>query len=107
MGAGKDKYVIVNVSTIAEALASSKIDAGSEVTIETLKSAGIVKASGHYRNLPLKVLGDGELSAGVTVKAVAFSESAKAKIEAAGGKVELVPGRKKWTREAAKMAEAA
>ena len=82
MGAGVPKYVTVNVDTIAEALASSKLDAGSEVTLASLKSAGIIKATGHYRNLPLKVLGDGELGAGVTVKAVAFSESAKAKIEA-------------------------
>lgn len=101
MGAGKDKYVVVNVDTIAEALASSKLDAGSEVTIESLKSAGVIKASGHHRNLPLKVLGNGELPSGVTVKAVAFSESAKAKIEAAGGKAEVIPGRVKWTREAA------
>ena len=42
-----------------------------------------------------------QLSEGVTVKAVSFSESAKAKIEAAGGKAEVIPGRVKWTREAA------
>jgi large subunit ribosomal protein L15 len=41
------------------------------------------------------------------VKAVAFSESAKAKIEAAGGKAELVPGRIKWTRAADKAAKEA
>jgi large subunit ribosomal protein L15 len=68
MGAGKDKFVTINVATIAEALASSKLDAGSEIDIQTLKSAGILKATGHYRNLPLKVLGDGELPTGVTVK---------------------------------------
>jgi hypothetical protein len=43
------------------------------------------------------VLGRGELPAGVTVKAAAFSESAKAKIEAAGGKVE-VEVKKPWNR---------
>ena len=107
MGAGVDKYVTVNVDTIAAALASSKLDAGSEVTIESLKSAGVIKATGHHRDLPLKVLGGGELAQGVTVKAVAFSESAKAKIEAAGGKVEVLPGRKKWTRAAKESAEAA
>ena len=101
MGAGKDKYVVVNVDDIAAALASSKLDAGSDVTIESLKSAGVIKATGHHRDLPLKVLGNGDLDAGVTVHAAAYSESAKAKIEAAGGKAELVARRPKWTREAA------
>jgi large subunit ribosomal protein L15 len=41
------------------------------------------------------------------VHAAAYSESAKAKIEAAGGKAELVARRPKWTREAAKAAAAA
>ena len=91
MGAGKDKYVVVNVETIAEALASSKLDAGSEVTIESLKSAGVIKASGHYRNLPSRCW-RGELSEGVTVKAVSFSESAKAKIEAAVARRRSSPG---------------
>lgn len=104
MGAGKDKYVVVNVDDIAAALASSKLDAGSDVTIESLKSAGVIKATGHHRDLPLKVLGNGDLDAGVTVHAAAYSESAKAKIEAAGGKAELVARRPKWTREAAKAA---
>ena len=104
MGAGKDKFVVVNVDDIAAALASSKLDAGSDVTIESLKSAGVIKATGYYRNLPLKVLGNGDLGAGVTVHAAAYSESAKAKIEAAGGKAELVARRPKWTREAAKAA---
>ena len=104
MGAGKDKFVVVNVDDIAAALASSKLDAGSDVTIESLKSAGVIKATGFYRNLPLKVLGNGDLGAGVTVHAAAYSESAKAKIEAAGGKAELVARRPKWTREAAKAA---
>jgi len=107
MGAGVDKFVVVNVDDIAAALASSKLDAGSDVTIESLKSAGVIKATGAYRNLPLKVLGNGDLGAGVTVHAAAYSESAKAKIEAAGGKAELVARRPKWTREAAKAAAAA
>ena len=107
MGAGVDKFVVVNVDDIAAALASSKLDAGSDVTIESLKSAGVIKATGAHRNLPLKVLGNGDLGAGVTVHAAAYSESAKAKIEAAGGKAELVARRPKWTREAAKAAAAA
>jgi len=108
MSAGKPKYVTVNVADIAAAVASAKLDAGAEVSIETLKSAGVVKATGYYRNLPLKVLGDGEMSSGgVTVAATAFSETAIAKIEAAGGSVKMVPKKVKWSREAAKAAAAA
>ena len=55
MSAGLPKYVTVNVDDISEALASSKLDASSEITIEALKSAGLIHASGYYRNLPLKV----------------------------------------------------
>jgi large subunit ribosomal protein L15 len=61
-------------------------DSGSEVTPETMLAAGIVK------NLksPVKVLGDGDIDRPLTVKAHKFSASAKAKIEAAGGRVEEV-----------------
>ena len=104
MGAGRDKFVIVNVDDIAAALASSKLDAGSDITIESLKSAGVITASGHYRNLPLKVLGNGDLPSGVTVHAHAYSESAKTKIEAAGGVATLIPTRPKWNRQVAKAA---
>ena len=60
--------------------------AGDEVSPETLKSRGIVKANYDV----LKILGNGEITKKLTVKASAFSESAKAKIEAAGGKAEVV-----------------
>jgi len=53
---------------------------------ETLRSAGIVKGTEPY----LKVLGVGEIKRAVTVKAHKFSDSAKAKIEKAGGKVEVI-----------------
>ena len=72
MSAGKPKFVTVNVSDLAQALADSKISAGQDVDLDTLKSVGLIKATGYYRNLPLKVLGDGELSQGLKVKAAAF-----------------------------------
>ena len=60
-------------------------EAGAVIDTEALKSAGIIK-----KELDgVKVLGRGEISKAVTVKAAAFSESAKAKIEAAGGKAEV------------------
>ena len=55
----------------------------------------------------MQILGSGKLSKALTVKAAAFSESAKAAIEAAGGTIELVPQQAKWTRKAYNKAKAA
>jgi large subunit ribosomal protein L15 len=55
------------------------------ITLEVLKTAGLVK-----RDLPVKVLGDGELKSALTVHAHKFSRSAKEKIEKAGGKIEVL-----------------
>lgn len=55
-----------------------------EVTPETLKKAGLV------HSFPVKILGNGKLTKGLTVKAHKFSESAKSAIEAAGGKTEVI-----------------
>ena len=59
---------------------------GAQVDVEALKKAGILKKSGDS----LKILAGGEISKKLTVKADAFSEAAKAKIEAAGGKAEVI-----------------
>jgi large subunit ribosomal protein L15 len=61
----------------------SRFKAGDEVTPESLREAGLAK-----RRDPVKVLGRGEISTKLTVKAHAFSSSAKEKIEAAGGSCE-------------------
>lgn len=58
---------------------------GDTVDAESLVEKGIIK----YVTTPVKVLGDGELTKKLTVKVDKVSASAKAKIEAAGGKVEL------------------
>jgi large subunit ribosomal protein L15 len=60
--------------------------AGSEVTPELLHAAGLIKSV----VTPVKILADGELKQPMTVKVAKFSTAAKAKIEAAGGKVEEV-----------------
>lgn len=65
----------------------SGFKAGSTVDLAALKEAGIVKS-----NKPVKVLGDGELSTKLTVRAHKFSKTAKAKIEAAGGSAEEIDG---------------
>ena len=71
----------INVSTL-----DKKFDNGAEVTIEALVEAGVVKNGFDS----VKIIGNGELSKKLTVKVNAFSESAKAKIEAAGGSCEEV-----------------
>ncbi|WP_456341713.1 50S ribosomal protein L15 [Thermovibrio sp.] len=76
----KKEYAIVNVGLLNE-----RFEEGAEITPEVLREAGLVK-----KNLPVKVLGDGELTKKFTVKAHKFSASAKEKIEAAGGSCEVI-----------------
>ena len=76
----RTEYTPVNVSRL-----DGKFEDGDEVTTETLIAKGIVKKPYEL----VKVLGDGELTKKLTVKVDKVSPSAKAKIEAAGGKVEL------------------
>lgn len=75
------EIAIVNLSAIDE-----KFEDGAVVDVEALINAGLVKKSLDG----VKVLGNGEISKKLTVKVNAFSESAKAKIEAAGGKAEVI-----------------
>jgi large subunit ribosomal protein L15 len=63
----------------------ARFDAGDEVTPDTLRAAGLAK-----RRDPVKVLGRGEISTKLTVRAHAFSASAREKIEAAGGSCEVI-----------------
>src|SRR6478752_5581863 len=65
-----------------------RFDAGTEVTPELLKQAGVVRSLKH----PIKVLGDGELTTKLTVHAHAFSKKAAELIEAAGGSVVRLGG---------------
>lgn len=58
---------------------------GEEVTLEKLLEKGLVK-----KGMPVKILGDGELTKRLVVKAHAFSKSAREKIEKAGGTCEVV-----------------
>ena len=75
----RTEYAVINVGDLADLPA----EGGSEVTPESLAAAGLVR-----RGKPLKVLGDGEIGRALQVKAHAFSASARAKIEAAGGACE-------------------
>ena len=75
----KTYYALVNLDTLQE-----RFDAGARVTPEMLHQLGIVRRT----RLPLKVVGNGELSQAITVAAHKFTAAARAKIEAAGGTVE-------------------
>jgi len=72
---------VVNITQL-EAFAS-----GAEVTPEALVAQGLVRG----KNPRIKILGDGSLAKPLMVKAHGFSAKAKEKIEASGGKAELIP----------------
>jgi len=74
------EYNIVNLSKL------NIFEPGSEVTPEVLVAAGLVKSLRH----PIKILAEGDINHPLVVKANKFSAAAKAKIEAAGGKVEEI-----------------
>ncbi|MBQ4538330.1 MAG: 50S ribosomal protein L15 [Oscillospiraceae bacterium] len=73
------EYVAINVDVL------NRFEDGAVVDAEAISKAGIVKNTRDG----IKILGRGELNRKLTVVAVAFSESAKEKIEAAGGKAEV------------------
>ncbi len=75
-------YTIVNVGKLAS------LAANTEVTLASLQELGIVTSN----DGPLKILGSGELNVPLQIKASAFTESAKQKIEAAGGSWEAMDG---------------
>lgn len=76
------EFAIINLGRLAAAF-----DSGATVDPETLAARGLVRGG-----LPVKVLGEGKLDKPLTVKAHAFSESAKARIAAAGGSAEVITG---------------
>jgi large subunit ribosomal protein L15 len=71
------QYTIINVGRL------NTLPVNTEVTLASLMKAGIVTSN----DGSLKILGDGELTIALTVKAAAFTKSAKEKIESAGGTV--------------------
>ena len=73
-------YAIVNVDAL------NRFEDGTEVDAELLLETGVISKVCDG----VKVLGEGEITKKLTVKAAVFSESAKGKIEAAGGKTEVI-----------------
>jgi large subunit ribosomal protein L15 len=74
------EYDVVNLSDL------ERFEAGEKITPDTLAAA---RLSG--RNRPVKILGDGQVGRALTVSAHKFSAGAQAKIEAAGGRCEVIP----------------
>src|SRR2546422_3921064 len=81
---GKTVYAVVNLKSLAGFAANAVVDPDS------LAQAGLIKLSGRSR---VKVLGEGDVAHALTVRAHAVSESARAKIEARGGRVEPIAER--------------
>jgi large subunit ribosomal protein L15 len=76
----RKEYEVVNIEKL------NAFESGTDITPELLSEKGIVRL-----NLAgVKILGDGELKASLTVRANRFSKTAREKIEAAGGKVEVI-----------------
>jgi large subunit ribosomal protein L15 len=78
------KYTPVNLRIIAAALESGALQ--DEVTPQLLAQAGVIRKA----TLPVVILGDGELDRPLTVRAHRFSATAMAKIQAAGGGIEVL-----------------
>jgi large subunit ribosomal protein L15 len=81
---GKTEYAVVNLKSLAA------FGAGSTVDPDGLVQAGLVKNGERSR---VKILGNGDVAHALTVKAHAVSGSARGKIEAAGGRIELLSAR--------------
>lgn len=73
-------YTTINVAAL------NRFEDGATVDVEALMNAGIIKKAPNG----VKILGNGKVEKKLTVKVAAYSESAKAKIEAAGGKAEVI-----------------
>jgi large subunit ribosomal protein L15 len=91
------EWVAINISAL------NGFSSGKEVNPDTLVEQGVLRKV----SKSLRILGNGELKFPLTVKAHHFSASAKSKIEAAGGKVELLINVNSKDRKAAKEAKRA
>jgi large subunit ribosomal protein L15 len=74
-----------NIVSLERLAALGEVFQSAPITPDVLRKAGVIKSK-----LPVKILGDGELKAAITVHAHKFSKSAQEKITKAGGKVEVL-----------------
>lgn len=78
----REEYAIINIGVLAE-----KFKEKEEITIEDLYASGLIK-----KNVPVKILGEGEIDRALKITAHKFSKTAKEKIEKAGGSVTSLEG---------------
>jgi large subunit ribosomal protein L15 len=76
----KKQYVLLNVRDLL------RFEQGSVVDLKALVTSGLIKST----STPIKLLGEGTINYPLTLQIHAFSKSAKEKVEAAGGKVEMI-----------------
>ena len=77
----KKEFQIVNIGEIQNCIDKNRI--GVEINFDTLAQSGLIKNN----NIPVKILGNGDIKAAVSIAVGNISDSAKSKIESAGGKV--------------------
>jgi large subunit ribosomal protein L15 len=82
----RKEFQIVNLSALSRALEKSEVSAEEVLSLQRLREMGLIKKA----DLPVKVLGDGEIKGAVAVQANAFSKKAREKIEAAGGQIQVI-----------------
>ena len=78
-----NKYAEINLGRLQAAIDKGVVDASKEINVDVLRKAGVVKQTFDG----LRLLGNGELTAKVTIKVAGFTESAKAAVEKVGGQV--------------------
>ena len=82
----RKKFVSVNIGRLQAAVDAGRLDAGKTITVASLVEAGLLR----HAHEGLRVLGDGELKAKLTIDATHATKTALEAIEKAGGKVNIV-----------------
>ena len=82
----RKEFQVVNLSALSKALEKSEASAENVISPQRMREMGLISKA----DRPVKILGDGEMKGTALVQANAFSQKAKEKIEAAGGKIEVV-----------------
>ncbi|TMM50227.1 50S ribosomal protein L15 [Qipengyuania marisflavi] len=90
---GKD-YAEVNLGMVQKFIDAKKIDAKAVLDHDALKAAGLARGGKDG----VRLLGKGELTSKVSFKVAGASKGALEAVEKAGGKVELIPAKKKWVK---------
>ncbi|MDD3446841.1 MAG: 50S ribosomal protein L15 [Zavarzinia sp.] len=92
-------YLPVNLGKIQAAVDAGRIQAGATVNAAVLSETGVL---GLRRGFPVRLLADGEIKVALTIEVDAASEAAVAAVEAAGGKVAIIPKREVPRKEGKK-----